>query len=92
MAKEHLRDVYLSDDPAEAERLLDGVIDECDAEDIPELATLAATLRRWRTEILAHHATDGSNGTTEGLSFPRFDGRVGCGISLPRGGLRSPRG
>jgi hypothetical protein len=65
LAKEHLRDVYLSEDPAEAERLLGAVIAECDAEDIPELVTLATTLRRWRSEILAPHVTDASNGPTE---------------------------
>ncbi len=69
LAKEHLRDVYLSEDPAEAERLLGAVIAECDAEDIPELVTLATTLRRWRSEILAHHVTGASNGPTEGLNL-----------------------
>ncbi len=56
--------MYLTEDAAEATRLLDAVIAECDDEDIPELATLATTLRRWRTEIFAHHATGASNGPT----------------------------
>ncbi len=60
---------YLTEDAAEATRLLDAVIAECDDEDIPELATLATTLRRWRTEILAHHDTGVSNGPTEGLNL-----------------------
>jgi len=34
-----------------------------------ELATLAKTIRRWRTEILAHHSTGASNGPVEAANL-----------------------
>ena len=64
------RDVYLTDDPDEADQRLDDVFTWCDAhESGPELATLAKTLRRWRHEILAHHATGASNGPVEAANL-----------------------
>jgi transposase len=70
VAKERIRDVYLTDDPEQAERLLDEAIAWCTApESGPELATLAKTLRRWRTEIVAHHHTGASNGPVEAANL-----------------------
>ena len=69
LAKESVRDVYLTDDPAEAEVLLDKAISGCRADDVPEIRSLGETLARWRTEILAHHHTGASNGPTEGLNL-----------------------
>lgn len=68
LAKEHLREVYATDDPEEASKLLAEVIDECAASEIPELETLATTLGKWRQEILNHHRTGRSNGPTEAMN------------------------
>jgi transposase len=69
LAKESVRDVYLTDDPAEAAVLLDKAIVGCLEDEVPEIRALGNTLRRWRTEILAHHRTGASNGPTEGLNL-----------------------
>jgi transposase len=65
LAKESVRDVYLTDDPADAAVLLDKAIAGCASDDVAEIVSLGRTLRAWRTEILAHHATGASNGPTE---------------------------
>lgn len=36
---------------------------------VHEIVSLGGTLKRWRPEILAHHATGASNGPTEGLNL-----------------------
>jgi transposase len=69
LAKEHLREAYATDDPDEAAVILDAVIEECEGATIKELARLAKTLRRWRTEILNHHRTGRSNGPTEAMNL-----------------------
>jgi transposase len=70
VAKEKVRDVYLTDDPAEGEVALDDAIAWCSAiEAGPELRRLAKTLRRWRAEILAHHTTGASNGPVEAANL-----------------------
>lgn len=69
LAKESVRDVYLTDDPLIAAVLLDKAIAGCLADDVPEVRSLGNTLRRWRSEILAHHETGASNGPTEGLNL-----------------------
>lgn len=69
VAKESVRDVYLADDPADAELLLDKTIEGCRLDQVPEIRTLGRTLGRWRTEILNHHHTGASNGPTEGLNL-----------------------
>jgi len=69
LAKESVRDVYLTDDPDEAATLLDKTIAGCRADEVAEIRSLGDTLARWRTEILAHHATGASNGPTEGLNL-----------------------
>ena len=61
--------MYLTDDPSAAELLLDKAIAGCLADDVAEFRSLGETLARWRTEILAHHRTDASNGPTEGLNL-----------------------
>lgn len=68
LAKESMRDVYLSDDPADA-AVLDKAIAGCTNDDVAEIASLGRTLAAWRTEILAHHVTGASNGPTEGLNL-----------------------
>jgi transposase len=69
LAKESVRDVYLTTDPAEAAVLLDKAIIASRADDVPEIASLGRTLARWREEILNHHRTGASNGPTEGMNF-----------------------
>ena len=69
LAKESVRDVYLTDDLAEATVLLDKAIAGCLADEVPEIVTLGHTLERWRSEILNHHRTGASNGPTEGQNF-----------------------
>jgi transposase len=69
LAKESVRDVYLAHDPADAAVLLDKAITGCVADEVDEIVSLGRTLRSWRTEILAYHATGASNGPTEGLNL-----------------------
>jgi transposase len=69
LAKESVRDLYLTNDPAEAAVLLDKTIAGCIADEVPEIRSLGRTLAAWRTEILAHHHTGASNGPTEGLNL-----------------------
>ena len=65
LAKENVRDIYLTDDRADAEVLIDKAIVGCADDEVPEIRSLGKTLASWRTEILAHHDTGASNGPTE---------------------------
>jgi len=68
--KELVRDIYLTDDPDEALVRLERAITWCSDPDAPdELSTLGATLRKWRTEIVAHHTTGVSNGRVEAANL-----------------------
>ena len=49
--------------------LLDRVIAGCLADEVPEIVSLGNTLKRWRTQILAHHLTGASNGPTEAMNL-----------------------
>jgi len=69
LAKESVRDVYLTDDVAEAAVLLDKAIAGCLADEVEEIRSLGSTLRSWRKEILEHHRTGASNGPTEGFNL-----------------------
>jgi hypothetical protein len=69
LAKESVRDVYLTEDLADAGLLLDKAIEGCATDAVDEVRSLGRTLGRWRTEILNHHATSASNGPTEGLNL-----------------------
>jgi transposase len=69
LAKESVRDVYLTDDPGDAALLLDKAIIGCTGDDVAEIQSLGRTLAAWRHEILAHHSTGASNGPTEGLNL-----------------------
>ena len=57
LAKESVRDVYLTNNPADAELLLDKAIEGCRTDWVQEIRSLGGTLTRWRTEILNHHHT-----------------------------------
>jgi transposase len=61
LAKESVRDVYLTNDVAEAEVLLNKAIIGCLDDEVPEIVSLGHTLARWREEILNHHRTGASN-------------------------------
>ncbi len=69
LAKESVRDVYLTDQPDAAALLLNKTIVGCLDDQVDEIRALGRTLRRWRPEILAHHTTGASNGPTEGLNL-----------------------
>jgi transposase len=69
LAKESVRDVYLTDDLTVAATLLDKAIAGCAEDEVQEIRSLGNTLASWRAEILAHHATGASNGPTEGLNL-----------------------
>ena len=69
LAKESVRDIYLAETLDEAELLIDKAIAGCRMDAVAEVRSLGASLARWRTEILARHATGASNGPTEGLNL-----------------------
>jgi hypothetical protein len=69
LAKEYLRDVYLTEDPTQAAMLLDRMITGCLTDEVDEIVSLGNTLKRWRTQILAHHLADASNGPTEAMNL-----------------------
>jgi transposase len=69
LAKESVRDIYLTDDPDAAALLIDKAIVGCADDNVEEIRSLGRTLAAWRTEILAHHHTGASNGPTEGLNL-----------------------
>jgi transposase len=69
LAKESVRDIYLTDDPHEAATLIDKAIAGCADDDVDEIQALGRTLASWRSEILEHHHTGASNGPTEGLNL-----------------------
>lgn len=57
LAKESVRDLYLTEDPADAAVLVDKTIAGCAADEVAEIRSLGKTIASWRTEILAHHDT-----------------------------------
>ncbi len=69
LAKESVRDVYLTANVERAAVLLDKAIVACSADEVAEIRTLGHTLEHWREEILNHHRTGASNGPTEGQNF-----------------------
>lgn len=102
LAKESVRDVYLTDNPADAATLIDKAIVGCAQDEVPEIQALSRTLKSWRNEILAHHSTGASNGPTEGLNllvkkvkrcghgFRRFE-HYRLRVLLHTGGVTWPR-
>lgn len=69
LAKESVRDIYLTEDVEEAATLLEKAIIGCREDAVPEIRSLGKTLHRWRPEILSHHRTGASNGPTEGQNL-----------------------
>lgn len=69
-AKERLRRVYTATDHDHAKLILTSLTRDLRRSEVPELRTLARTLRGWDTEILAYHHTGGaSNGPTEATNL-----------------------
>ena len=60
LAKESVRDVYLTDDPDDAALLLDKAIVGCTNDDVAEIQSLGERCARGAAEILAHHDTGAS--------------------------------
>lgn len=69
LAKEMVRDVYLTDDVNLATVLLGRAVTACLADEVAEIQSLGRTLRKWWTEILNHHRTGASNGPTEAMNL-----------------------
>jgi transposase len=69
LAKEKIRDVYLTDDPEAATGLLDSAIAFCEASHVEQVRRLGRTLAAWAPEIIAHHRTGASAGPTEAMNL-----------------------
>jgi transposase len=69
LAKESVRDIYLTDDVKEAGVLLDKAIVGCKGDEVEEIRSLGDTFERWHKEILNHHRTGASNSPTESLNL-----------------------
>lgn len=69
LAKEALHALYRTRGTDRASRAFEHLLERCDASTLPELATLAKTLRRWRSEVLAYFDTGLTNGITEGFNL-----------------------
>jgi transposase len=69
LAKESVRDVYLTERVGEARVLLRKAIVGSKSDEVAEIRSLGNTLERWQHEILNHHRTGASNGPTEGLNL-----------------------
>ncbi len=101
LAKESVRDVYLTQRLAEARTLLRKAIVGCQGDKVAQIRTLGHTLERWSEEILNHHRTGASNGPTEGMNLcVKRIKRAGRGFScfehyrlrvLHAGGVTWPR-
>jgi transposase len=81
-AKQTIRGLYAIIDPADASTFLDELIDDMADREMPvEVRSLAGTLRRWRTQIIAWHHAHVSNGPTEALNnlIKRIK-RAACGM------------
>lgn len=69
LAKEAVRQVYLTDDINMATVMLGRAIKACRDDHVPEIRSLGRTLSKWWTEILNHHRTGASNGPTEAMNL-----------------------
>jgi transposase len=69
LAVQLFRKVYAAANKQAASRALNKFYRHCDERRIPELDTLARTVRTWHYEILAYHSTGQSNGPTEAVNL-----------------------
>jgi len=65
LAKESVRDIYLTERVGEARTAIVG----CQSDEVAEIRSLGDTLERWAHEILNRHRTRASNGPTVGLNL-----------------------
>jgi transposase len=72
LAKELLRETYLTADAFDARRRLVAFYDYSNASDVPELERLARTIARWEVPILRWHRTRLTNAATEGTNLVRW--------------------
>ncbi len=61
--------MYAADTMVVAARRFDAFVREAKSSSAPELARLAKTMSKWRTEVLAHHRSGASNGPTEAVNL-----------------------
>jgi transposase len=69
LAKELLREVYVTTELAEARHRLERFYGHCRAADVPELTRLARTVRIWERPVLVWHLTGLTNGPTEAVNL-----------------------
>ncbi len=69
LAKEWVRDLYLTDNINMATVVLGRTIKACKNDNVPEIQALGRTLSKWWTEILNHHRTGASNGISEAINL-----------------------
>jgi transposase len=69
LAKELLRESYLTADAFDARRRLVAFYDYCNGSDVPELERLARTIARWEVPILRWHRSRLTNAATEGTNL-----------------------
>ena len=69
LAVQLFRKVYAAGNKAAATAALNRFYQHCRDCDVPELDTLAITVRSWEYEILAYHSTGQSNGPTEAVNL-----------------------
>jgi transposase len=69
LAKELLREIYLTDNALGARRRLVAFYEHCKTSDVAELERLARTIARWETPILRWHRTGLTNAATEGTNL-----------------------
>jgi transposase len=69
LAKELLREVYATTDIAQAGHRLERFYVHCRGAEVPELARLSRTIRRWEAQLLAWHTTSLTNGPTEAVNL-----------------------
>ena len=68
-AKEAVREIYTHTDAVLASEWIDELVrDMSDNDRPPEVRSLAKTLKRWKTEIVAWHTHQKTNGQTEGIN------------------------
>jgi len=69
LAVQLFRKIYAADSIAAARTALEVFYQHCRDSAVPELDTLAITVRSWEYEILAYHSTGQSNGPTEAVNL-----------------------
>jgi transposase len=69
LAMQLFRNIYAAENLDAARAALNAFYKHCKDRAVPELDTLARTVRSWEQEILAYHTTGQSNGPTEAVNL-----------------------